>query len=76
MGARRGRALAPRHQGASPPYVGRGGRCASQARGAQVVTIEDAPTLKQDVVFRFKRFEVGLFAEHEPHLDLYSPRDR
>jgi hypothetical protein len=32
--------------------------------------------LKQDIAFRLDRFELGLFAEHDPHLDLDSPRNR
>jgi len=45
----------------------------SQHRAA---AIENVSTLKQNIVFRFDRFEIGLFAEHKPHLDLDSPRDK
>ena len=34
------------------------------------------PNLKQDIVFCFDWFEVGLLAEHDPHLYLNSPRNK
>ena len=37
---------------------------------------ENVSSLKQYIVFRLDRFEIGLFAEHDPHLDLDSPRDK
>src|SRR5262245_13904165 len=37
--------------------------------------IANAQTLEQDVVFRFERFEVRPFAQHDPHLDLDPARD-
>ena len=42
----------------------------------RVAAIANASTLKQDIIFRFDWFEVGLFAEHNLHLDLDAPRDR
>jgi hypothetical protein len=40
---------------------------------------KNALSLKQDTVLRFNRFEIGLFAEHDPHLDFNTScnkRDR
>jgi len=32
--------------------------------------------LKQYAVFRFNRFEIGLFAKHDPHLDFDTARNK
>jgi hypothetical protein len=32
--------------------------------------------LKQYAVFRFDRFEIGLLAKHDPHLDFDTPRNK
>lgn len=46
------------------------------AEGGQATASCSLPHLEQDIVICFDWFEVGLLAEHAPHLDLNFPRDK
>jgi hypothetical protein len=51
-------------------------RMGKARRSGRAATRGFLPNLKQDIVFCFDWFEVGLLAEHDPHLYLNSPRNK